>query len=63
MYPTIYDAIKDLFGFDIPFLQIANTFGFFVAIAFLVANYGMSIELKRKEEEGILLPTTKMEKV
>lgn len=63
MYPTIYDAIKDLFGFDIPFLQIANTFGFFVAIAFLVANYVMSIELKRKEEEGILLPTTKMEKV
>ncbi len=63
MYPTIYDAIKGLFGFNIPFLQIANTFGFFVAIAFLVANYIMSIELQRKEVEGILLPTTKMEKI
>ncbi|MFM9945488.1 MAG: prolipoprotein diacylglyceryl transferase [Bacteroidia bacterium] len=62
MYPTIYHAIKDLFGFEIPFLQIANTFGFFVAISFLAANYAMVLELRRKEKDGILLPTTKMEK-
>ncbi len=54
MYPTIYDAIKDLFGFNIPALQVANTFGFFVAVGFLVANYVMTLELRRKEEEGIL---------
>lgn len=63
MYPTIYDAVKDLFGFEIPFLQIANTFGFFVAIAFLAANYAMILELRRKEKEGIVLPTTRMEKM
>jgi phosphatidylglycerol---prolipoprotein diacylglyceryl transferase len=62
MYPTIYHAIKDLFGFDVPFLQVANTFGFFVAIGFLAANYVMTLELRRKEKEGILLPTTQMEK-
>ncbi len=63
MYPTLYHAIKDLFGFDIPILQIANMFGFFVAIAFLAANYVMTLELRRKEKEGILLPTTRMEKM
>ncbi len=63
MYPTIYHALKDLFGFEISFLQIANTFGFFVALAFLVANYVMTLELKRKEKEGILLPSTKLQKI
>lgn len=63
MYPTIYDAFKDLFGFDIPFLQIANTFGFFVAIAFLAANYVMILDLRRKEKEGILSPQLKTVKL
>ncbi|MCB9251493.1 MAG: prolipoprotein diacylglyceryl transferase [Flavobacteriales bacterium] len=54
MYPTLYDAIKDLFGLEIGFLQIANTFGFFVAIGFLVANYMMAMELKRKQKEGLI---------
>lgn len=62
MYPTLYHAFKDLFGFEIPALQVANTFGFFVALSFLAANYVMTMELKRKEREGLVLPTLKIEK-
>ncbi|MBR9860638.1 prolipoprotein diacylglyceryl transferase [bacterium] len=54
MYPTLYHAFKDLFGVELTFLQIVMTFGFFVALAFLGANWIMTIELKRKEEEGII---------
>jgi phosphatidylglycerol:prolipoprotein diacylglycerol transferase len=57
MYPTLYDAIKDLFGINIPALQIANTFGFFVAMSFLITNYVMMLELRRKENEGLLKST------
>ena len=52
MYPTISHLIQDLFGIYIP-LPI-QTFGFFVAVAFLLASWTLSLELKRKEEEGIL---------
>ena len=52
MYPTISHLLFDLFGINIP-LPI-QTFGFWVAIAFLAASYIISIELKRKEKEGYL---------
>ena len=52
MYPTISYLIEDLFGVFIP-LPI-QTFGFFVAIAFLLASWTISLELKEKENEGIL---------
>ena len=52
MYPTISHLIFDLFGINIP-LPI-QTFGFFVALAFLAAAYTLSLELKRKESEGFL---------
>tara|TARA_B110000438_G_scaffold200348_1_gene191913 strand:- start:56 stop:1210 length:1155 start_codon:yes stop_codon:yes gene_type:complete len=50
MYPTISHLIEDLFGINIP-LPI-QTFGFWVAIAFLSASYVIKIELQRKEKEG-----------
>ena len=56
MYPTISHLISDLFGINIP-LPI-QTFGFWVAIAFLAASYIITKELKRKEEEGHLSSTT-----
>ena len=52
MYPTLYHAIKDLFGLEIEFLKIVMMFGFFVALAFLAANWVMTLELKRYEAEG-----------
>lgn len=59
MYPSIYYAVKDLFGLDIPFLKMIQTFGFFVAVAFIVAGYFWSQELKRKEAQGLITPTTR----
>ena len=58
MYPTIYYAVKDLFGLDLPFLKMIQSFGFFVAAAFLVAAYFWTLELKRKEKEGLLSPNS-----
>ena len=55
MYPTISHLLFDLFGINIP-LPI-QTFGFWVAIAFLAASYVISKELKRKEKEGYLSAT------
>lgn len=54
MYPNLYYAFKDLFGLDFRLLKLLQTFGFFVAIAFLVAAYVLTIELKRREKLGLL---------
>ena len=56
MYPNLYYAFKDLFGRDDwTFLRFVNSFGFFVALAFIGAAIVLSLELKRKEREGLLL--------
>ncbi len=60
MYPNISYLLNDLFGINIP-LPI-QTFGFFVAIAFLLSSWTLSLELKRKEEEG-LISVTKRKKI
>ena len=57
MYPNLYYAFKDLFNIDLPFLKIINTFGFFVAIAFLFGAWALVVELKRKQTQGLLLYT------
>jgi prolipoprotein diacylglyceryl transferase len=54
MYPNLYYAFKDLFGVDWPGLSLINSFGFFVALAFIVAAVVLGAELKRKSKEGLL---------
>ena len=52
MYPSLSDLLQDVFGIHVR-LPI-QTFGFFVAIAFLAAAYVLTIELKRREKSGWL---------
>ena len=59
MYPNLYYIFKDWFGIDWAFLKILNSFGFFVAIAFIVAAWIMTIELKRKQRLGLFVPIDK----
>ncbi len=54
MYATIYDAVKDLFGWDIIHLKLLQSFGFFVAISFLLCAFFFGRELRRKSREGFL---------
>ena len=54
MYPNLYYAFEDLFGIKVGVLRFVNSFGFFVALAFLVAAYVLTRELKRKERDGLL---------
>jgi phosphatidylglycerol---prolipoprotein diacylglyceryl transferase len=55
MYPNLYFAFRDLFGIEIRGLRFINSFGFFVAIAFLVAAWVLASELRRKSKSGLLM--------
>ncbi len=57
MYPNLYYVFEDLFGIRLGFLRFINSFGFFVAIAFLVAAALLAKELRRKSREGLFQPT------
>jgi prolipoprotein diacylglyceryltransferase len=57
MYPKISDFINALFGTRIE-LPI-QTYGFFVALAFITAGFFLYLELKRKEREGLIHPVEK----
>jgi phosphatidylglycerol---prolipoprotein diacylglyceryl transferase len=57
MYPNLYYAFKDIFGVEWNWLRIFNSFGFFVALAFIAAAVVLTKELRRKEQEGLLVYT------
>ena len=54
MYPNLYYAFKDLFGIELSGLKLVNTFGFFVALCFIVSAWVLTLELKRKQQQGLL---------
>ena len=54
MFPYLSDLIEYLFGFSFSFPL--PMFGFMVALAFIVGNYVWVLEMKRKEQEGLLTP-------
>ncbi len=56
MYPNLYFAFLDLLGIDLPGLKLINSFGFFVALAFVVGARIMRSEIARKEREGLFTP-------
>lgn len=60
MYPNLYYVFKDWFGVEWQGLSFLNSFGLFVAIAFVAAAMVLSSELKRKEKQGLLLPREEM---
>ncbi len=57
MFPTVSHFLEYLFGIHLPLPF--NTFGVFVALAFVAGYWAFSQELKRKEELGILKPIKK----
>ncbi|MBC8149796.1 MAG: hypothetical protein H8E97_00745 [Bacteroidetes bacterium] len=56
MYPNLYFALEDLIGLDLPFLKLVNSFGFFVAMAFLVGGYFIRLEFIRLTNSGVFSP-------
>jgi len=56
MYPNLYYALNDWFGWKVNAFKIFYTFGIFVALAFIISAYFLAQELKRKEKQGLLLP-------
>ena len=52
MYPNLYYLVDDLFGVKLNGLKLINSFGFFVAVAFVASGYVLYLELKRKEALG-----------
>ena len=58
MFPTLYHFIKDIFGLEFRFLEVVNTFGFFVAISIGAAYWAMQTEFKRKTALGLFPSNT-----
>ena len=56
MYPNLYFALNDWFGWQINAFKIFYTFGIFVAISFILSAWVLSLELRRKEKQGLLKP-------
>ena len=57
MYPNLYYAFKDLFGVELSGLKLVNSFGFFVAISFILSAWILTLELRRKQQQGLFLHT------
>ncbi len=59
MYPNLHFIFKKLFGWDAPMIfSVVQTYGFFLAITFIVGGIIIYYELKRKYNEGLLSEVT-----
>lgn len=64
MYPDFQYLLESLLGTPMPeWLSVFKTFGFLVALSFLAAAWTLSMELRRKEAQGLILPTTEQRTV
>ena len=63
MYPNLYYAFKDLFGIEINGLKLVNSFGFFVALSFILSAWILTLELRRKQGLGLFVHTEEKIKI
>ncbi|MFN8777087.1 MAG: prolipoprotein diacylglyceryl transferase [Flavobacteriales bacterium] len=56
MYPTLYHFFSDTLGVEWHWARLLNSFGFFVALAFIAASYTLSLELRRRTQLGQFRP-------
>lgn len=54
MYPNLYYFFKQVFGIELSGFKFVNSFGFFVAMSFIISAYVLTKELRRKESEGLV---------
>lgn len=54
MYPNLYYIFRDWFNIKLEGLKFINSFGFFVALAFIIAAVVLTAELRRKGKQGLL---------
>lgn len=53
-YANLYYLFSDQFGIEIQALKLFQSFGFFMALAFIAAAFFLHRDLKRKEKAGLL---------
>lgn len=56
MYPNLYYFFKEVFGVEWEWARFLNSFGFFVALAFIGGAVVLTKGLQRKEKQGLLQP-------
>ena len=54
MYPNLYYVFKDLFGIELTAFKLINSFGFFVALCFIISAWALTLEFQRKQQLGLL---------
>lgn len=56
MYPNLYYFFKEVFGVEWAWARFLNSFGFFVAISFIISAIVLTRGFQRKEKQGFLQP-------